>query len=691
MWVKLVAALRTLAPRLAAAGACALGCASWLSDVSAQDAGVAPEHEQSDATARYGAKARVAPDEPPATQFSASETQAVQHSMGPAFSIAESLPGVVPVFSGVPYLIIRGATPAGSLTYYDGVEIPSLFHLALGPGVIDTRLQGDVHFHAGAAPARYGAHIGGVIDQDGPDTDTLRTPVRSVQLSLLDVSGFVNVPTPDGGLSLSWRYGNAGAVLGALGLNATLSYFDYQLRYATVLDAHTRLLVLALGAGDQLGDRDAPADDIVLSFHRLLTRLTYRVNDLEFGAQLMFGADLSTLGQQISGQALRGVPSLYAQWRKGTSSLRVGTELSSALAKLTRGSEMTSSTAQSFRTSRLTLDPEDFLDGQPFSAVPTRTLASTYAELHLEPGLHLQLDLGLRAELWLAGSHADAALSPSLFVRQRATDWLELHAAAALVHKPRTSPLPIPGLNDVALDAGVESALQSEVGASVRLDPSTLFEANLFYHRYMDVVYLELILDCQGNTDPSAAQALLTQRNPLSSICRRSGLPTADGESHGLELFLKRDLTDRLSGFLSYTFAFANATAHDGTRFTPEADVRHLLNAVLQYDFHNGFSLGLRVQYRTGKMAVNTIFDVAADQFTRLEYRLPGFLRADVHASYGWPVSFGRLEATVGVQNATFSREATNRNCFSQLDQVVCQVDYQPYIVLPNVSLRADF
>jgi outer membrane receptor protein involved in Fe transport len=158
-----------------------------------------------------------------------------------------------------------------------------------------------------------------------------------------------------------------------------------------------------------------------------------------------------------------------------------------------------------------------------------------------------------------------------------------------------------------------------------------------------------------------------------------------------MELFLKRDLTDRLSGFISYTWAFASATAHDGTAFTPQADVRHVLSAVLQYDFRNGFSLGARVGYRTGKMAVNTIYDLSTDQFTRVEYRLPGFLRADLHVGYAWNVSFGRMSAALGVQNATFSREATNRDCFAEKGNVVCQVDYQPFIVLPNVSLGASF
>jgi hypothetical protein len=638
----------------------------------------------------YSARARVNEQPETSEQFSEPELHTLQHDLGSAFSIAESLPGIVPVFSGVPYLIIRGATPSGSPTYYDGMEVPALFHLALGPGIVDPALQGDLHFYPGPAPARYGTRIGGVIEQDGPDPSALREPQRSLRISLLDTSGMLNFPTQDGALSISWRYGNAGPVLSALGLNATLSYFDYQLRYEGALGAHTRFVLALLGAGDQLGDRDSPQDDIGLSFHRLLARITHRQGAFEFGAQLVLGADFSTLGRQLSGHDARATSDLYAEWHHDRTRLRTGIKLVSASVTLTRGPEMQSNGDLS-RDNRITLEPEDFLDGQPYTNVPTRSLFETYAELHLEPWSRWSFDLGLRAELWLAGSDADMAVSPGLRVRRRLNDWIDLHAAFATSHKPHTSPLPIPGLDDVSLDPGVETAWQSDAGTSLRLGSFGELDFTLFYHRYVNVVYLELILDCQGNTDPSAAQALLTQQMTLSSICRQAGLPTATGESHGAEVFLRRDFNQRLSGFLSYTLGFASATAQDGTKFTPQSDVRHLINAVLRYEFSHAFSVGLRMQYRTGKMAVNTFYDLEEGRFSRVEYRLPGFLRLDLHASYAWRVSFGRLEATLGIQNATFSREATDRDCVPEPTGVVCKVDYQPYIVLPNVGLRADF
>ena len=154
-----------------------------------------------------------------------------------------------------------------------------------------------------------------------------------------------------------------------------------------------------------------------------------------------------------------------------------------------------------------------------------------------------------------------------------------------------------------------------------------------------------------------------------------------------------------MSGFVSYTLSFASATARDGTTFTPQADVRHLFNAVLRYDFGNGLSLAARMQVRTGKMAVNTILNIPRRRLYRLEYRLPNFVRLDVRLAYAFRVSFGRMEVALGLQNATFSREATNRDCMAAPSGdptlypqgVVCEVDYQPFIALPNLGLRADF
>jgi hypothetical protein len=682
---------------LAAKRGCALAVllvlVAW-GRVSAQaDPPPSPATDDDD-DAGYSARARVKGVPPEAFALREAEADAVESTLGPAFASSESMPGVVPVFSGVPYLIVRGATPAGSLNYYDGIPVPSLFHLALGPSITEPGLAGATRFSAGAASVRYAAHLGGVLDRAGPDARTLARPVRYLQLSLLDGVGFLNVPTRTGAFSLSWRFGTPGLMLRALGIDATLGYYDYQVRYQTALSSRTTLTLVLLGANDHLGDRTVPKDDIDLNFQRVLARLTTRVRNVELGSSLLLSGDASTLGQQLDGTALRATESLYLLWQGERMQLRVGAEAMSAVAKLTGGMPSSSpdpSVPDFSRQRDLVLDPQDFLNGQPYASVPNRTMLGAYAELRWNPLDKLKLTGGIRADAFIASAEIEGALSPMLRARYNLTDRFDVHGAFALAHKPRTSPLALPGLNDISLDRGVERALQSELGAGIQLDGATVLEVNGFYHLYTDVVYLELILDCQGNTDPSATPGVRGELG-TESICRTRGMPTATGDSYGFELFLKRDLTQRLSGFLSYTHSYASATARDGTRFAPQSDVRHLANAVLLYRLGGGWSVGTRMHFRTGKVAVNTILDVDRQQVTRLQYRLPPFFRLDLHLSYAFRVSFGQMTASLGLQNATFSREATNRDCMAPDALTVrCQVDYQPYIVLPNAALRGDF
>jgi outer membrane receptor protein involved in Fe transport len=619
----------------------------------------------------------------------------LQADLGASFSIAESLPGSLPIFSGVPYLIVRGATPSGTATYYDGVLLPSLFHIALGPAVVNPRLLGQISFHPGVAPARYGGHIGGSLVAEAPSADPAEHAQRELELTLLDASGYLY--SPEIKTAFAWRIGDPGLLMNVLGLDATLKYYDYQVRHESSLGSNTRFVLLGLGARDQMGDRTAPQDDISLTFHRWLARVTRRFENAELGSQLVLGYDASTLGRELDGDGVRFAPSLYFEQRDGATRLRIGADMLATHVSLRRQQASPLRPSLFSRSESLSLDPEDFLDGQPYASVPTRNTGGVHGELAFEPLSRLEVELGLRADAWLAGSDSESALSPSVRLSYALTPELELHAALGLAHQSRGSPVPLPSLSDVSIDAGLEKAVQAEVGASWKLPADLQLEATYFHHYYLDVVYLELILDCGGNTNPQTAQNVAVGRD-LVSICRGRGLPTASGDTQGVELYLKRNLTQRISGFISYTLGFAQAVARDGTHFTPQSDVRHLMNAVLHFDMGAGFALGVRLHYRSGKMAVNTLFDAPNNRFERVEQRLPSFFRADLRASYTWHVSFGRMEASIGVQNITASSEATHRNCV--VDQarelsgpevpVVCTVDYQRAILLPNLGIRAE-
>src|SRR5262245_438206 len=402
-----------------------LAYAAWLSasvflgGVQAQDAPVPPPAAAEPAPppaaaphepATYGARARVRENSADPAQPTEAEVRVLETSLGSSFSLVESLPGSLPVFSGVPYLIVRGATPAATGIYYDGVLIPQLFHIALSPSVINPYLIGKVDFYPGVAPARYGRHTGGVIVAEAPRTNPDQ-PLRELQLSLLDAYGYLYAP--DVRTAVAWRVGNPGLLMNLFGLDATFNFFDYQVRHEQTLGRGTELVLMALGAGDHLGDRTAPEADIALQFHRVVARVTHRAGGGEFGSQLVLGYDDSELGQELHGEGVRLEPSVYFAQRWSTTRLRIGADMQGMHVSLrrrpgspTRGSLFSDSDSFS-------LNPEDFVDGQPFASVPTRNMSGVYAELTLEPLTHLTFELGARGDVWLAGSAAELAFSPN--------------------------------------------------------------------------------------------------------------------------------------------------------------------------------------------------------------------------------------------------------------------------------------
>jgi len=672
---------------------------------SGEQARERPVEQKPESPPSFGAVARIRAKPQAEHGLDARENAALRRSLGDSFNPVEALPGTVPVFSGVPYLLVRGAPPAGTAQYYDDVPVPALFHLALGPEITHSSLVGGLTFHPGVAPARYGRRTGAVLVARAAQPAE-RPIAGELEARLLDAHALVRVGEP--GIALHGRFGYPDALLDAIESNAVLSYWDYLARIDHAIDARDQATLLVFGAGDRVGDRAEPDDDIALQFHRVLARLTRVLPRLEVGGQLYAGYEQGVLGPDLRAEMLRVGPATWLELQPGLGTrVRVGLDMEAKLARVRHDQDddenATSSPSaepgspDSFLPDivepdvGLTSGPEDIVDRAPLTGRPERAAAGAYAELALSPADPIEVQLGVRSDGWVIADRSERAFDPRALVRVRPSSWLGLHAGAGTAHQAAVSPIPIPGLSDLELDYGLQRAIQTEAGAELQLPGRFTLSATGFYHRFSRLVFLELIVDCEGNTDPVAPLLFgpgLGRRVPL---CEQQGLPRGDGQAYGAELLLRRSLLERMSGWISYTLAWGEATAGDGTEFVPQYDVRHVLNAVLTQDWGAGFSSGVRLHYRSGKPAVNTVFDFTEFTFDRLHTRLPPFFRADVTFAYQWPVSFGKLALSLQFLNVTFSREATKRDCgLSTNLRVVCEIDYQPAIVLPNVGLRAE-
>ena len=652
----------------------------------------------------FGATARIAPKQAAEHALGARENEVLRSSLGDSFNAVESLPGTVPVFSGVPYLLVRGAPPSGTAQYYDGVPVPALFHLALGPEITHPSLIGGLVFHPGVAPARYGRRTGGVLSARGPSAAEHAS--GEIEGRVLDAHGLLRLREP--ALTVNARLGYPNLVLEAIDSNAVLAYWDYLARDDIALDSRDHATVLVFGAGDRVGDRLDPGEDIVLQFHRALLRLTRDTPRLSIGGQVYVGYEHGRLGADLTASQARFGPSSWLELhRPDGTRVRVGLDMEAKLARVhhdqqdsmgmgTNPPAAEPGTPDSFLPDiepdiSFTAGPEDIVDRTPLAGRAERNAVGAYGELALAPARSVEVELGVRTDLWLIAGRSEQSFDPRALVRVHATPELTLHAGAGTTHQGAVSPIPIPGLSDFELDYGLQSAIQSEAGLSLQLPGSFELSATGFYHRLSDLVFLELIIDCEGNSDPLAPLLFgpgVARRIPL---CETHGLPRGDGNAYGGELLLRRNLLERVTGWVSYTLAWADATADDGTEFVPQYDTRHVINAVLTQDWGAGWTSGQRLHYRSGKPAVNTVFDFTTFDFDRLHTRLPAFFRLDVNLSYGWATSFGKLALTLQFLNVTFSREATKRDCSVGAGlRVICQIAYQPAIILPNIGLRAE-
>ena len=602
-------------------------------------------------------------------------------AFGDPFRVLDALPGVVPQLSGLPYVYVRGAPPSGTVYYYDGIQVPGMFHLALGPAVVHPALIDEVNFYPSVAPARFGRFTGGVLS-GGPSARSSMPPERvkgELELRLIDLTGKVDIPVGGGSLSISGRYGYPGPVISLFSPQSSLDYWDYQARLRLPLSARDRFELVWLGSYDLAGFEDSlrVKRQYVLEFHRAEARLIRSTGPYELGAALQGGFEHSQLDTTLRVNAVRVGPRLWASYRgAGGLRARAGAELFGSTGSL--------NAAPSTEDGPLQIRVP-FTEG-----VAARSAMGVYGELGFDVTQRLRADLGLRSDLWLTGARSEVALDPRLTLTYRSHDTITWHGAVGLAHQPSVFLIPLPGISEVGLDRGLQSAVQSEAGVAFELPASFKLDTQVYLQHFDNMILPELAID-QTNDCASLAPDV----EKATARCN-GGYPRSSTLAYGLELFLRRSITEELSGWINYTLGWARAHTEAGESFRPTFDVRHVVNLVLHYRLGRGFSAGARVQYRSGKPASHLFL---RETQIRYEQRLRGFFRADLHLSYELRPSWGSLRLTLEWFNVSLSREETDIACRDGvgvgsdplLAATPCRVQRAPALFFPNLGVRAEF
>jgi hypothetical protein len=623
-------------------------------------------------------------------------------TFGEPFRTLELLPGTVPVANGQPYVYVRGAPPSGTQYIYDDIPIPLLFHSALGPATVHSGLIGGINLYSGAAPARYGRFTGGVVTARARKIPNDRVHGEA-ELRAIDVSGLLNVPMPkEGSMTFAGRYGFPNLVLGAINVDAEVDYWDYQYRTGVAMSSRSRFEMVAFGGADKsVFDAADPTDRLAfdLQFHRVEARFLAKVKRWDLVGAMLYGYDFSDVDDE-SGSAIadasanihRVGPRFWAIYGAPKVQLRIGGDAAGLFGPVecTGGIQNVSAPCASD-------DPRDPDYDPNFIDQDRRVIGGVFVDVDLSPVAWLDLSLGVRADVWNTGGQRDAAVSPRARATFHAHEIVDVFVGWGLGAMPATFAIPLPGLGDVPLEAGLQRANQTEGGVRFFLPHELTFETRGYVNLYRDLRFVDIFTDPVISDDPVVTP---TPAGVLDD--------SADGKSYGLELLLQRPFDIGVSTLVSYTLGFSDLTGRalllnmppQTFDYTPSYDVRHVMNGVLAWQAKFGLIISARVFARSGRAEGWLWLDV--DRVQQYVQRVPWFVRLDAQIAYEWARPGRRMRIALEWINITRARDAQQidssdptappecRFRFGTPSEA-CPITLTDPIWFPNLSFRAVF
>ncbi|MET0790130.1 MAG: TonB family protein [Polyangiaceae bacterium] len=586
------------------------------------------------------------------------ETRALPGTFGDPLRSIEAQPGVVPIVSGLPAFFIRGAPPANVGFFFDGIELPLLYHAFFGPSVIHPGFIDSIEFYPGASPAQYGRFAGPVV---AVNPRPLRAQAGGeANVRLIDAGGLIesgpfkdcrgaaNIACSGGGVRAAGRYSYAGAVLSLLS-DAKLNYWDYQTQGSYPIGPKDDLGILAFGAYDLFRPPQASVNSgAELTFHRI---------DVRWDRQLGAG---SSLRVALTGGFDRAAGADAESSVVTNRSLRLRGELTERLTPST-----TLRAGLDARLDRFGLDANprslNYIDFSRLFPERTDSTAGGYLAFQLQPVRGVRVSPGFRTDLYTSQGVTKVGLDPRVSAEFDVSRAVRLDHSLGIAHQRPNFAAQVPGAQVADLSSGLQWALLWSSGVRVRLPAELTASATVFRS-----AYFHALDPIGGARDFAIDQTALNRRATVSAT--------------GLELRLERPLRQRLGGFISYTLSRSEESS--GTTKAPSGfDRPHIFQAALSYDLGKGFIVGARTVMYSGVPELNL---EGAPHFSTARRGAP-FFRLDLRAEKRFRLGQNGYWGIIAeILNATSTKEVVRLDCGE-----VCRERSAGPVILPSVGVQA--
>ncbi len=600
---------------------------------------------------------------PIADSLARTEVRQLPGAFGDPFRALETAAGVTPIVSGLPYFYVRGAPPGNVGYYYDGVRVPYLFHFGLGPSVIHPALVSRTDIHKGGYPAALGRWAGGVVDA------AATAPAERVhgegQLRIIDAGGLLEAPFANGkGSALAGgRYSYTSALFSLLDANTSLDYRDYQARITYAVSDRDVLSLLTFGAYDRATQRTTPDRDTLDAAVGNGRKPTDPPREIEV---VLFASEFHRFdlrwdhsfggGGRMRLAGTLGYDRTRLEARRAAEDVMTATRLeieqpASKNVLLRAGADLVVDRYRADALPRFS-DDDPVVDRQQ-RIFSTRTDFATgvRADAVVVFDKRVELTPGLRLDVYGSDKARAIGLDPRLAARFFVTDKVRIVHAYGLATQPPSTPIALPAVTIARLEGGLQRSAQASAGVEVDLPSAFSATATAFHQAFFDL-----------NDALGTAQVQIIEIEQSDSLLGKS-----KGSAFGLELGVRRKLSQRLGGLVAYTLSRSTRTA-DGRTFLSSYDRPHVLNAALSLNLGRGWRAGSRLVFYSGGPITAKMPAYPGQLVGVPPSRAPDFVRLDARLEKRWTIGArGYVSVILEALNATLSTETTGYKCSTRL------------------------
>jgi TonB family protein len=570
----------------------------------------------------------------------------VPGTFGDPIRVIQTLPGVQRAPFGLGLLLVRGSNPDDTGIFVDGHEIPAVFHFLGGPSIFNVEMLESLDLYPGGFPGRFGRHHGAAVALELRPTKSDGVH-GSAKVDFLDSGGYVRAPiTDDLSVAFAGRRSYIDAFLGFV-LPAppaggqrivTPVYYDYAGRLDYDMKAAGRIGLFAIGSSDSLRvlDQDPGAEESTdlttsVKFFRVIASYTRSLGgDLKLTLSPAWGRDtLSFSGAQA--EATGPFTSVSIVNSTLSYRLRAHGRIDDRLV-LDTGIDMLSRATRydvlaPIDDNLISSGGVDVPPSQLFRGAATLGLGA-YIDLAIDVTSRLKLIPSLRLDSYLIEGRDRYSADPRIVGRYQLNSTWTLKGYLGEFSQP-----PQPEAVDARFgnpNVEMEHATHAGFGYEWKPDRVWSVDSEVFYIRRRNLVVFTS--DLAANDDGTFSYI-----NYLNEGRR---------DSLGFEIMVRRAITERAFGWLSYTYSKSRQKSFlQDDRYIPTAfDQPHVMNAVASYKPGKGFELGARLQVASGRPTtpvIGSTYDADTGTYDpllgkRRSIRTPTFKQVDVRAEKMW-------------------------------------------------------